>query len=210
MQKEEKFEIRELIWLFVFGGLLGFILEQSFYVIKYHEYVSKQGLIFGPFKPIYGFGAILFTLIYYLVKKKSKIKLFLVGVLIGSLFEYVSSWIIETIYHSYVWDYSNFKYNINGRIYLPYCIAWGIISLLWGVFVYPFFKTQYNKYKEKKHFKIITLIMTIFMIFNCLFTWTVLLKETTKNKNSNFYKIVDKMYPHRKVVKKFPKFRSLN
>ena len=209
MEEKEKFEFKELIWLFVFGCFIGFVLEQSFYVIKYHEYVSKQGLLYGPFKPIYGFGAILFTWIYYLVKKKTKIRYFIVGILIGSTFEYLSSWIIEKIYHSYVWDYSSFKYNINGRIYLPYCIVWGIISLLWASFIYPFFKRTYNKYKERRHFKIITIIVTILMVLDCLVTWTVLLKETSISKNSKFYKIVDRVYPTNKIKKKFPKFRSL-
>ncbi len=206
---KEKYEWKETIWLFSFGCLIGYILEQSFYIIKDHEDVSKQGLLYGPFKPIYGFGALLFTLIFYLIKKRTKPRLFMAGLLIGSFFEYFSSWIIELIFHSYIWDYSSFKFNINGRIYLPYCIAWGIISLLWAFYIYPFFKKIYNKYKEKKYFNIITIILTIFMILNCLITWTVLLKETCISKNSNFYKMVDKFYPQNTVSKKFPKFRPI-
>ena len=209
MKKNDKYDWKETIWLFVFGCFLGYVLETTFYIIKYHEYVSKQGLLYGPFKPIYGFGALLFTWIYYLVKRKTKIRFFLVGVLIGSVFEYVSSWIIEKVYHSYVWDYSNFKFNINGRIYLPYCIVWGIISLLWACYIYPYIKKIYNKYKVKKHFKLVTIILTIFMILNCLITWTVLLKETHLNPNSKLYKIVDKIYPSEVVSRKFPKFRAI-
>lgn len=209
MQEKNKYEWKETIWLFVFGCFLGYILETVFYVIKYGEYVSKQGLLYGPFKPIYGFGTLLFTWIYYLVKKKTMIRFFLVGTLIGSVFEYVSSWIIEVIFHSYVWDYSDFRFNINGRIYLPYCLVWGLIALLWGVIIYPFLKKIYLKYKVKRHFKLITILLSVFMIFNCLITWTVLLKETMIDENSKFYKIVDKFYPKGVVNKKFPKFRSI-
>ena len=159
MNKEEKFEWKEIIWLFVFGCFIGYVLEQSFYIIKYHEYVSKQGLLYGPFKPIYGFGALLFTWIYYSIKSKAKTKYFVIGVVIGSVFEYFSSWLIEVIFHSYVWDYSEMSLNINGRIYLPYCIVWRIISLLWATVVYPFFKKKFNKYKEKKYFNIVTIML---------------------------------------------------
>ena len=209
MKKEKKFSFLLGVWIFTLGCFAGFILETIFYMIKYGSYVKKQGLLFGPFKPIYGFGALLFTAIYHLLKKKTKIRFFVVGVLIGSIFEYVSSWIIETIYHSYVWDYSNFKFNINGRIYLPYCIVWGLISLLWSL-VYPKILETYHKYIEKREFKIISIILAVFMILNCLVTWTVLFKETCVSDKSKFYKVVDKVFPSKVVSKKFPKFRPLN
>ena len=209
MEKKEKFSFLEGAWIFVIGCFIGFILETVFYVIKYGEFVNKQGLFYGPFKPIYGFGALLSTAIYYIVKKKTYLRFFLVGTVIGAIFEYVSSWIIETLYHSYIWDYSSFKYNINGRVYLPYCFAWGLITLVWAKIIYPWFKNKYDKLNLKKHFKKISIIVAILIIFDFLITQVILVKETLCSKNSNFYKIVDKCYPHDTVVKKFPKFRPI-
>ncbi len=66
---EKKNLIKELIivfWLFIIGSILGYIFEMIVVLFQKGYFESRQGLIYGPFTPVYGIGAI----IYYLILRK--------------------------------------------------------------------------------------------------------------------------------------------
>ena len=63
MNKNNRPSFAELVWLFVLGCLLGFVIETSWHFIKNGVLINKQGLLYGPFKPIYGTGFVLLVLL---------------------------------------------------------------------------------------------------------------------------------------------------
>ena len=68
---EKKNLIKELIivfWLFIIGSILGYIFEMIVVLFQKGYFESRQGLIYGPFTPVYGIGAI----IYYLILNNIK------------------------------------------------------------------------------------------------------------------------------------------
>lgn len=209
MEQKNKFTFIFGVLIFTIGCVLGYIIETVFYILKYGYYVNKQGLLFGPFKPIYGLGCLLITIIYYLLKNKSITNIFAWGVVSGTIFEYIASLFIEKVFHSYIWSYSNFKYNLNGRIYLPYCIIWGLISVLWSKLLLPNIIKIVDRFSTKKLYKLLGVILSIFMILNVLLTGVVLLRQGYRNKNNKLFNIVDHFYTEEEILKKFPKFRSL-
>ena len=209
MEEKSKISFLESIFIFTIGSLLGFVIESVFYIIKYGEYVNKQGLIFGPFKPIYGLGCLLITIIYYMLKRKTNLNIFIWGIVSGTIFEYIASLFIEKVFNSYIWSYKDFNMNLNGRIYLPYCIAWGIISLIWIRLLYPPLKRLFDNFMKSKPFKIAFILLSIFIIFDIFFTGLVLFRQGYRNKNNFIFKIIDKVYNEEDIVKKFPKFRPL-
>ena len=140
------------VWLFVIGAFIGFILETLFYYFKNGIWINKQGLLYGPFKPIYGFGLILIVLVLKNYQDKKLWQKLLVGILIGSSFEYLGSLFQEYVFGTSTWNYSNFNYNISGRIYLPYCLAWGIIAVISIDILYPFIKKTLSKINEKVYY----------------------------------------------------------
>ena len=90
---------------------------------------TKRGFLFGPICPIYGYGALI--LIIFLEKYKSrKIKLFTYSAIIFSVLEYIASYILETIFHAFWWDYRTDAFNLNGRIAAFYSLAWGFIAII--------------------------------------------------------------------------------
>ena len=87
--------------------------------------IVDRGFLIGPYCPIYGVGAL--VMIFYLTQYKDNIlTVFILGVVICSLLEYFTSYVMEKLFKTRWWDYSNNKFNLNGRI----C---GFNSLLFGI-----------------------------------------------------------------------------
>lgn len=110
--------------------------------------VKIGGFLYGPFRPIYGFGCLL---LYFIGRKfnKNLITIFFSSLIICSLFEYVSSFILEFIFNRTWWNYNGFFLNINGRICLTISICWGILGVVFILYLEPFFKFLYNKINKK-------------------------------------------------------------
>ncbi len=210
--EKDKPTIKDLIWLFVLGCILGFILESIWYYVKHGVFINKQGLIYGPFKPIYGFGLDIIVLSMYKFKdKKGRVK-FLIGFIMGSLFEYFSSLFQEYILGTSTWNYSSFRWNIGGRIYLPYCLAWGVIGIFCIDYLYPCFKDLASKC-PKVMSNILTIGMVGFMVFNISVTTlaTIRYKERAYGveRTNEVFKLVDKIYSDEYMKKKFPKLKII-
>lgn len=110
--------------------------------------VKIGGFLYGPFRPIYGFGCLL---LYFISRKfnKNLITIFFSSLIICSLFEYVSSFVLELLFNRTWWNYNGFFLNINGRICLTISICWGILGVVFILYLEPFFKFLYNKINKK-------------------------------------------------------------
>lgn len=207
MKNLDKLSIIEIIWLFVTGCFLGFILETSWHYLKYGNLINKQGLLYGPFKPIYGFGLIIIIISMSQFKNKNIIFQFGIGVLIGSAFEYFSSLFQEYIFGTSTWNYSHFNYNLMGRIYLPYCLAWGLIAILCFRFLYPTLKKILIKIPPKAK-KLVTIFVSIFMMFNIIMTSLATIRYADRSSGINseglVFKTIDKLYSDDYMRVKFP------
>lgn len=212
MKSQNKLSIYEILWLFVFGCVLGFILETVWYLIKNGEFINKQGLLYGPFKPIYGLGLIIIVFFMYRHQNKKSYQKFIIGTLIGSAFEYFGSVFQEYIFGTSTWNYSSFNYNIAGRIYLPYCLAWGVIAIIAIDVLYPWFKKVFLKC-PKKIGKVVSVIVGIFMIFNVSLTVlaTIRYSDRANNivRNNVVFRAIDKIYPDEYMKHKFPKLKVI-
>ena len=101
--------------LFMTYSILGWILEVSCKLVEKKKFVNR-GFLIGPYCPIYGWGALIMTLLLnnYL---NNIFTLFIMNILICSVLEYFTSYILEVIFKARWWDYSNKKFNINGPIF---------------------------------------------------------------------------------------------
>ena len=210
MPEKIKKILMHILWLFLLGAILGFILESIFYVLKYHEFANKKGLWYGPLKPIYGTGVVLINLLLYKVKDKSIFKTFLYGVIIGTLFEYFASLFQEYVLGVYTWTYQGFNLNLNGRIYLPYCLAWGFITILYFKLIYPSYLKIFNKLYSKT-WQIISLVISIFLIYDFVLTGLIAHRYSERNANipasNKVMKYIDQHYPDELVQERMPKLR---
>ena len=157
-------EFFRLFWVFVIGCLLGYIMEVVFIFVRTGEFETRQGLIYGPFAPVYGIG----TLVFYLIlpKFKKMWQVFLVSGVLGGVTEYLCSYFQEKLFGTISWDYSNQLFNFNGRTSILYCLVWGALGVAFIKFVYPYFDKIFDKVLYKIGTKVITAFAVVFMIFN--------------------------------------------
>ena len=157
-------EFFKLFWIFVFGCIMGYVMEVIFNFVRTGEFETRQGLIYGPFAPVYGIGTLAFYLI--LPKFKKMWQVFLVSGVFGGVTEYLCSYFQEKLFGTISWDYSNQFFNFNGRTSILYCLVWGALGVAFIKFVYPYFDKIFDKVLYKIGTKVITAFAVVFMIFN--------------------------------------------
>ncbi|MCD8118030.1 MAG: hypothetical protein LUE29_00820 [Lachnospiraceae bacterium] len=151
--------------VFFIGSFGGVVVEMLWCLLKNGYIASRAGVVYGPFNPLYGAGALLLSMVLYKYRNRSWIFSFIGGFLVGSALEYVVSWGQETLFGSRSWDYSAMPFNINGRICLLYSIFWGILGVWWIKSIYPRMAEWILKIPNKVG-KILTWILLVFMIFD--------------------------------------------
>lgn len=120
-----------VFWIFVVCCVLGLILETIYHFMLFGGYEDRAGLLFGPFSPIYGFGAVLMTVALNRFHDKPIILIFLVSAVIGGAFEYLTSWFMQFAFGIVAWDYTGSWLSIDGRTNGMFMIMWGILGVAW-------------------------------------------------------------------------------
>ena len=109
-------DIRVAFILFMFYSIFGWVLEVLGKLIECKRFINR-GFLIGPYCPIYGVGAILITAL--LGKYQDDIiALFIMAIVLCGTLEYLTSYVMEKVFHARWWDYSQRKFNINGRVCL--------------------------------------------------------------------------------------------
>ena len=119
------------------GSFAGVVVEILWCLFRNGYIESRSGLVYGPFNPVYGIGAVVMTLALYRYRNRSSSISFFGGAVVGSVIEYLLSWGQETLFGSTSWDYSRMPFNLDGRICLLYSLFWGILGVLWIKSLYP-------------------------------------------------------------------------
>lgn len=155
----------KLVWLFFLAALIGDLVETLFCRATAGVWMSRSSLVWGPFSIVWGFGAVLLTVLLYRYRDRRDGYLFLMGTLAGGAYEYMCSVASEIAFGSVFWDYSHLPFNLGGRINLLYCFFWGIATVVWIKYCYPLLSRWIEKLPLRPG-KILTWIMVIFMVVN--------------------------------------------
>lgn len=115
--------IEHLFLWFLLYSCVGWIYESILVSILEKHWVNR-GFLNGPVCPIYGAGAVLGILLLSGLKGRP-ILIFLISALGASVLEYVTSWVMEKLFHARWWDYSDYRFNIQGRVSLLGAVVFG-------------------------------------------------------------------------------------
>jgi len=125
----------QLLFYLIVYSFFGWILESVFKSILQRKWVNS-GFLHGPLCPIYGFGALI--MILFLGEFENNIVLlFLASFILLSIWEYIVGVYLEAVYKTKYWDYSNNKWNINGKVCLQNSFYWGILGVAFTKLVHP-------------------------------------------------------------------------
>jgi uncharacterized membrane protein len=160
---------------------MGSVLETIWCLLVDHKLEVRVGLVYGPFIPVYGFGAVLITLCLYKFYKVRDLSLFLGSMVIGASFEYFASYFQEKILGTVSWDYTGTLLNIDGRTNLLYALIWGILGLIWVKDLYPLISKTIEKI-PKKVGNIVTIALVAFMIFDCFISCAAVIRQNQRQE----------------------------
>lgn len=129
------FSVYFLFFNFVLYSFLGWIWESCFVSFQNKRWINR-GFLNGPFIPLYGFGATLIYMVIFPIQERPTY-VFVIGMLFATVLEYVTSYVMEKLFHAKWWDYSNYRYNFQGRVCMVASLFWGFLSLLMADVLQP-------------------------------------------------------------------------
>lgn len=207
------------LYFYIFS-ILGYIIEVLNVSISTKKLTLSRGFLIGPYLPIYGVGSLVMT--FFLEKYRNDVLvLFVMGMVICSILEYITSYVMEKIFNVRWWDYSHKKYNVDGRI----CLENGFLFGLGGVFVVKVLNpVVYSISKNLSHNAIlyIGIFFTITFVIDLIETLYIMSK--LKINSSKFVRkdatsevrkqIKNELYKHNtltlRLIKSFPNINKSN
>lgn len=209
-------DIRILFLLFIMYSMIGWAIEvmNSFMLEK--KWINR-GFLIGPYCPIYGVGSILMTL---LIKPSNDfVATFLKAMAICSILEYLTSYIMEKLFKIRWWDYSNNRFNINGRICLQTMTLFGIGGVIVVEIASPAFIFDLNLLSNN-FITIISILLTLLFITDIIVSYNIIssIKQVSLNvKKDSTEEITlmvrdalkEKNYLYKRLINSFPDFQSL-
>ena len=208
--------------LFMIYSFMGWLMEVLLILIKNKKFVNR-GFLIGPYCPIYGYGVIGILL---LIGQNSKdiLAVFLKSILICSVLEYLTSYLMEKLFKARWWDYSDKKFNINGRICLETMVPFGILGTVCFYILNPLFIKIISLINPIIR-NIIGMILLVVYITDNIISFNIMNKIKGKIKaqkrdntekvkenvikwleeNSRFYRHIKNAYPNFAIRKKIKK-----
>ena len=206
-------KLTKIFWIFLIGSILGYGIEMIVGLVQNGHFVSRQGLLFGPFIQVYGVGLVAYYLVISNIKKKSYIKIFFITMLLGGIVEYLFSYLQETWFGTISWDYSNLLFNIHGRTSLLHCLYWGIGGVLFVRFILPLIRNL-NEWCKNTNFRYITAFLVLFITFDIVMSGMAGSRQLERKNNiaangyiDNFF---DEYYPDEKLEQIYSNAKTVN
>ena len=186
--------IVKILMYFIIYSFFGWTLESILKTCIQRKPVNS-GFLYGPFCPIYGIGALI-MLAFLENFKDNTILLFIIGFIILSIWEYLVGVLLEKIFHTKYWDYSQNKFNFQGRVCLMNSIFWGILGVVFIQYIHPFMSLQIDKIPET-----ILIIITTFIAICMVIDLNITIVKTTN---------IQTKLESLKEIKKIDKNKSVN
>ena len=206
-------KLTKIFWIFLIGSILGYGIEMVVGLVQNGHFVSRQGLLFGPFIQVYGVGLVAYYLVISNIKKKSYIKIFFITMLLGGIVEYLFSYLQETWFGTISWDYSNLLFNIHGRTSLLHCLYWGIGGVLFVRFILPLIRNL-NGWCKNTNFRYVTAFLVLFITFDIVMSGMAGSRQLERKNNiaangyiDNFF---DEYYPDEKLEQIYSNAKTVN
>lgn len=184
--KSKKAFIEKWFLAFMIYAIMGWCYEVFLEVVVYRWGFTNRGVLFGPYCPVYGVGALVFMFFYCrFLKARSfgenkfiswiiKIALtFILCMFVATLIELIASYMLELFTGHWMWEtYVNYKYNFQGRIALSTSIRFGLGGLFFIFVIQPLIDKLTDRINEKA-MNVISLILGIIVLCDMVYTFFI-------------------------------------
>lgn len=190
---------------FFIYSTIGWIIETTLISIKHKKFINR-GFLIGPYCPIFGYGTILMIL-YLTQYKKNLLTVFILGAVICSILEYLTSYIMEVLFKTRWWNYGKSKFNLNGRICLEASCFFGLGGIIVIYLTQPFLNNILNSIPLNM-FRAITVFFLIIYLIDTVISLNIITKfkntltniEIKKDSSLEFTKLVSKTLKHKHQI----------
>ena len=211
---------------FIIYSFIGWILEVVCKYIDDKKFVNR-GFLLGPICPIYGYGVVLIILIIG-SKDADILSIFLKSIFICSILEYLTSFIMEKLFKARWWDYSNNRFNINGRICLETMLPFGIGATIILYLVHPKIIYLVSLINPTVKYTLGTVLLVLYLVDNFISmnVMSKIKKQIKKERkdntiaikkkviewidnNSFWYKHIKNAFPRFKIMERVKKLKNV-
>jgi len=154
-------KLENYIFYFIIYSFTGWLIEITYMFFTQGTFINR-GFLYGPFCPVYGFGALI-LITFLKPRNQNVIWIFFASFILTSILEYFTGFLLETAFGKTWWDYSDQRFNINGRISLRNSLIWGVFSVLFIYFLQPVVSRAVRRMPS--HFKSTTACLFLIYIF---------------------------------------------
>ena len=154
--------------LFAIYSFMGWIIEVIYRSITQRKFVNA-GFLFGPFIPLYGFGALFLILLQHFFQSWHVLpRLFIFGLALTVL-EYMVGYFAEKIFELTLWDYSEYKFNLHGRVCLLFSVIWAALGFIFITFIHPLV-LQNAIFLKGAYLQIAAIVLIIYYVVDCAYS----------------------------------------
>ena len=162
----------QYVIIFLIASVLGLAIETVWMLVQFGVFESRVGLVWGPFSPLYGVGAVLLTVVFWPLRKKPAYVIFPLAMLIGGGLEQLAGWSMEYFVGVQSWTYLNLPDHITQWVAWRFVFAWGLIGLVWCKAIMPELIFRIGEVTTTRQMAIVWALtafmaLDVFMTFAC-------------------------------------------
>ena len=154
----------QYIILFLVASVLGLIIETVYIYLVFGIVESRVGLVWGPFSPLYGAGAVLLTMVLWPLRREPAWKIFLISAVVGGLLEQVTGWSMETFMRAQSWTYLGLPDHITQWVAWRFLVMWGVLGLVWARAIMPEMIYRIGEPTSRRQVIVVTLLSAFIML----------------------------------------------
>lgn len=156
------YSLSDYLMFFYIYAFLGWCCEVCFCSVNTGKFVNR-GFLNGPWCPIYGFGAIIIISLLTPISQNIFV-LFAGAVLLTTLLEGITGWLLKKLFHTTWWDYSDMPFNIGGYVCLAFSLMWGIGGCFVMRIIHPIIKRLVWRINPTLAFIILMAVSALFVV----------------------------------------------
>lgn len=196
--------------IFLVASVLGLILETIWMFVAYGVLESRVGLVWGPFSPLYGCGAVLLTVVLWRLRDQPTWMIFLISAGLGGILEQLAGWSMETVMHAWSWSYLHFPDHITQWVAWRFLIVWGLLGVAWCKVIMPELLYRIGEPTSRRQAVVVT-FLTAFIALDIAMTvacfWRAGKREEGVPPQNVFEEYVDRHFGDEFIKGKFENLR---
>ena len=196
----------QLVIIFTVASIGGLLLETAWTQLVLGIWQRRYGMVWGPFSPLYGFGAVLLTVALWKLRRRPMWVVFLFSMVVGSLLEQISGEIIEKVMHATSWTYETYPDAITRYVALRMSMIWGLLGCAWCRVLMPEALFLIGEPKRRAELVLVA-VLTAFLVLDGVMTVAVVLRKDARDRGlpaaNAVERVIDRRYDDEFIRERF-------